>query len=347
MNQNNIPSGNLAPWTISSSWMRSVKELFLVEGLEAQELFAKACLDIREIEKQDARFDVCKIDLLWHLASDASNNPFIALRRMPVDTPTSFDVLAYAMMSCENLAKSIERMIEYLAVVSDAVSIVKTQLELGMRIAVYPLEAEQPGRSLRLDYTLTTFLAFCRWVTGRKIIPLGVELSYEQPAELSQHQQAFDCIPVFNAPNHALLLTEDDLQRPLPTFNPTVSRMHEQIVLERLETLKPERIESRLTQILLPRLPTGNFSRKQVASDLCMSERTLQRRLEEAGTTFQNELDVVRKKLAEIYLADQKIPLPGIGYLLGYADESTFYRACTRWFDKSPGQVRSTKKLFR
>jgi AraC-like DNA-binding protein len=329
------------PWTISSPWMRSVKQLFLGENLNAAELFEQAGLDIGLLEQADARFDVCKVDQLWHLASDASKNPFIALRRMPVDTPSSFDVLAYAMMSCENLAQSIKRMIEYLGVVSDAVSIITTQLERGTHIAVRPLEPAQPGRSLRLDYTITTFLAFCRWVTGRKIVPLGVELSYRQPSTLLQHQEAFDCIPIFDVPYHALLLGNDDLLRPLPTFNPILSGVHDKVVLERLKTLKPDRIESRLALSLWRRLPAGNVSRKLVASDLFMSERTLQRRLDEAGTSFQKELDLVRRKLASDHLADQNIPLQGLAYLLGYADESTFYRACKRWFGKSPAQVRA------
>jgi AraC-like DNA-binding protein len=320
--------------------MRSVKDLLLAEKLDAAALFARAGLDIQALDKADARFDVCNIDQLWHLASEASNNPFIALHRMPIDTPTSFDVLAYAMMSCENLAQSVDRMIAYLGVISYAVSIVTTQVEGGVRIDIFPSEAAQPGRSLRLDYTITTFLAFCRWVTGRKIIPMGVVLSYPQPSQLAQHQQAFDCLPVFDAPNHALLLSEDDLHRPLPTFNPILSRMHDKLVVERLKELKPDRIESRLALSLLRRLPAGNPSRKLIASDLLMSERTLQRRLEEAGTSFQKELDLVRKKLAEDHLADQKISLQGIAYLLGFADESTFYRACQRWFEKSPGQVR-------
>jgi AraC-like DNA-binding protein len=333
--------GDVGPWTVSSSWMCSVRDLLLAEKLDAADLFARAGLDIQALADADARFDVCNIDQLWQLASEASNDPFIALRRMPVDTPTSFDVLAYAMMSCENLAQSVERMIAYLGVVSDAVSIVTTHVERGMRIEVFPSEPAQPGRSLRLDYTITTFLAFCRWVTGRRIIPMGVELSYPQPTWLMRHQQAFDCTPVFDAPNHALLLREDDLHRPLPTCSPRLSRVHDAVVVERLKDLTPDRIESRLALSFLRRLPDGDLRRKVVAADLLMSERTLQRRLEEAGTSFQKELDVVRRHLAEGHLADQKIPLQGVAYLSGFADESTFYRACKRWFEKSPGQVRA------
>jgi AraC-like DNA-binding protein len=40
-------------------------------------------------------------------------------------------------------------------------------------------------------------------------------------------------------------------------------------------------------------------------------------------------------------LADQRVTLAEIAYLLGYADQSTFFRASHRWFDEAPGEYRA------
>jgi AraC-like DNA-binding protein len=93
--------------------------------------------------------------------------------------------------------------------------------------------------------------------------------------------------------------------------------------------------------VIVRRLPDGEPRRDEVAGELRMSERTLQRRLEEEKTSFVELLDLTRRELAEQYLGRLQLSLAQAAYLLGFADQSSFFRACKRWFDLSPGQYRS------
>lgn len=329
-----------ARWTIAAAWMRGVHDLLQEAGLDAQALMRQAQLPCDVLAQADGRFDVERVDALWALAAQHSGQPHIALRRSSVDNPTSFDVLAYAMMSCRDLGEAIVRLVRYRGVVSDAVELRLTDLPYGQRIEVVPMEPAQPGRSQRLDYTIVTFLAFCRWVSCRRLVPLGVELSYPEPDDAALHLAAFGCMPRFDQPQHALLLRWEDLRMTLPTSNEVLSRLHDQVVQTHVKNLYPQRIEGRVATSLLQRIGQGRVSRRDVAADLCMSERTLQRRLLEAGTSFQQEVDTLRCQLAERYLAERQLPISGIPHLLGFAEESTFYRACQRWCGMSPGQWR-------
>ena len=333
-------SSNRMQWTIASAWMRGVGDLLHTQGLDVPALFLEAGLDIRELEHARSRMPVEQVDRLWILAEQRSAQPFVALSRATADKPTSFDMLAYSMMSCQNLAEAIERLVQYCAVVSDAVDLRMVVASDGCRIEVTPMEPPQPGRSSRLDYTIVTFLAFCRWVTGRDIVPLGVELAYPAPVDLRRHQLAFSCTPRFNALGHALLLRNADLQLPLPTANAALSQLHDRVVQDYVRELHPTGIERQLATSLVRGMASGRVMRRDVASDLCMSDRTLQRRLTEAGTSFQKELDALRRQLTKNYLCDPQVPLAGIASLLGFAEESTFYRACQRWFQLSPKQAR-------
>ncbi len=320
--------------------MRGVADQLRAQGLEVPALFRDAGLDIRTLERAEGRLPVELVDRLWVLAAQRSGQAFVALNRAAVDNATSFDMLAYAMMSCQNLAEAIVRLVQYCVVVSDAVELRVIDIAEGCRIEVTPMEPPIPGRSMRLDYTIVTFLAFCRWVTGRNIVPLGVELSYPAPTELVHHQRAFACTPRFDAPSHALILRKSDLQLPLPTANAVLSRLHDRVVQEHVRSLQSTGIAGRMAAILVRRIGSGQVMRGDVARDLCMSDRTLQRRLIEAGTSFQKELDGLRRQLTENYLGDPTLPLAGIAPLLGFAEESTFYRACQRWFQRSPKQAR-------
>ena len=329
-----------AQWTIASAWMRGVADLLRTQSLDVPDLFRQAGLDIRELEHARSRMPVEKIDRLWMLAEQQSKQPFVALSRATADKPTSFDMLAYSMMSCQNLSQAIERLVQYCAVVSDAVDLRVVVISEGCRIEVTPMVPPQPGRFSRLDYTIVTFLAFCRWVTGCDIVPLAVELAYPAPVDLKRHQLAFSCTPRFNALGHALLLRNSDLQLPLPTANAALSQLHDRVVQDYVRELHPTGIERQLATSLVHGMASGRVLRRDVASDLCMSDRTLQRRLAEAGTSFQAELDSLRRQLTENYLCDPQVPLAEIASLLGFAEESTFYRACQRWFQLSPKQAR-------
>ena len=78
-----------------------------------------------------------------------------------------------------------------------------------------------------------------------------------------------------------------------------------------------------------------------IAAELNMSDHTFQRRLAAEGTSFTELVDDTRRELAQHHLADRRVTLAEIAYLLGYADQSTFFRASHRWFDEAPGEYRT------
>jgi AraC-like DNA-binding protein len=71
------------------------------------------------------------------------------------------------------------------------------------------------------------------------------------------------------------------------------------------------------------------------------SPRTLQRRLGEEGTSFQEVLDQVRSEAAERYLADSSLSCAEVGYLLGFSEPAAFHRAFKRWRGVTPKEYRS------
>jgi AraC-like DNA-binding protein len=92
--------------------------------------------------------------------------------------------------------------------------------------------------------------------------------------------------------------------------------------------------------VIIRHLQDGEPQRPKTATILGMSERTLQRRLAEEGTSFQRLLDDTRRELAQHYLGQSNISLTDITYLLGFSDQSSFFRAARRWFGNSPRDYR-------
>ncbi|MBL8419477.1 MAG: helix-turn-helix domain-containing protein [Dechloromonas sp.] len=71
-----------------------------------------------------------------------------------------------------------------------------------------------------------------------------------------------------------------------------------------------------------------------------MNERTLQRRLEAQQIRFSDILDRVRRSRAREFLTQPALPLSEIAILLGYSEQRSLSRACLRWFDRTPGELR-------
>jgi len=93
-------------------------------------------------------------------------------------------------------------------------------------------------------------------------------------------------------------------------------------------------------QLIGKMLGTGRCSRELVADCLHLHPRTYQRRLQDAGVTFNQLLDDYRKSLATELLSREGMPLVQIADVLGYADQSSFHQAFRRWSGTTPLKFR-------
>jgi AraC-like DNA-binding protein len=101
-----------------------------------------------------------------------------------------------------------------------------------------------------------------------------------------------------------------------------------------------ERTTSSLVRGALREALGRDTSLQTVARALGMSDRTLQRRLLDEGTTFLDVLDAERESRARERLRDPTLPLAVVADGLGFADLASFSRAFKRWTGEPPGLFR-------
>jgi AraC-like DNA-binding protein len=331
----------LSERTTSAAWFRGVAEALSAAGLDARALCAEAGIELEALASASAGCPTEKLSLLWQLAAMRSGNPAIALVTPHIARPANFEVVGYAMMSSPNLYAALERLVRYLRIVSDAATVILSKRGEECRLELNIFGGKQPVPRQRFEFDLLTLLTFCRWIVGRELRPLAVELAHPAPANLQPYSHAFQCALRFNAPSNSLLFACVDLNLPLPTSNPQLAELHDRFAGERIERLDNARTSYRARELIIRRLPDGEPKREQIAKALCMTERTLQRRLQEEGTSFHQVMDDTRRELAERYLGQHHLSLAETAYLLGFADQGSFTRACKRWFELTPGQYRT------
>ncbi len=327
--------------TISSSWVQGVAEAMAAQGLDVPLLFGAAGLDMGALDQPDARFSSEKINRLWELAALRSGNPAIALGLTQVPRRAASLALGYAMMSSASLHDALERLARYARIFCDSVRVVVVRQGDGCLLT---LDVFTEGRAVpqpRIDYFFLTLLTFCRWMTGQPLCPVGVAWAYPAPSDPQPYRDAFGCPPTFHAAANTMRFAARDAAMALPTANRLLSEMHERLLGEHLLRMDANKTSDRVRDAVVRHVPGGEPTLGDIASALGMGERSLQRHLLNEGTSFRLVLDDTRRQLASQYLGRRDYSLGQIAYLLGFADQSNFFRASKRWFQASPGQYRA------
>jgi len=137
-----------------------------------------------------------------------------------------------------------------------------------------------------------------------------------------------------------MIFSPDGLRRPLPAVNRELARANDRILADFSRSLSESSFASRVRKAIMEGLSSGKPSAAEVARNLAIAQRTLQRKLQEEGTTFQDVADEVRKELALQYVQSGEYDLSEVTYLTGFSSTSSFTRAYKAWTGRTPSEDR-------
>lgn len=195
--------------------------------------------------------------------------------------------------------------------------------------------------ALLVDAAFATFVELGRRGARTQITPLQVELV--RPDDGSRAlAEFFGCSVRFGAGRNALILDAADLDRPFPGYNPQMLEMlNPGLVAALAEASTPASISHQVKITLKRFLASGRPEMVEVARELGMSERTLQRRITEAGTSFRQLMLETRQEVVRHLLTEPSIEIDEIACLVGYEDTNSFYRAFRSWEGTTPARWRA------
>jgi AraC-like DNA-binding protein len=176
-------------------------------------------------------------------------------------------------------------------------------------------------------------------LTGGAVRPVEVLLSRPVPRAPEAYRRHFQCPVRFNEHQTCLILPGRAMAQRLATADAAL-RERLLLALQQHVLNLPQGFAGRVKHVLRPMLLAGTASHRDVAAHLNMHPRTMGRRLEEEGVTFEQLKDEVRHSVARELLARTEIAVVDIAATLGYASPSAFVRAFRRWTDSSPSAWR-------
>ena len=309
-------------------------------GKDPDPIFRKLYLDPKLIENPNARIPYAKFEALWKEINESIDDPYIGLKAAELWHPSNLGSLGYAWLASSSLRTAFERVVRYLRVVTEGMhcwieekngefSFIHSFLEGSLNISV------------QADAILAMLITLCRINYGQSLNPISVSFTHPVPEDTGEYFAFFRCPVNFDASDNRIIFSQEVVDKRLPSYNPLLAQLNDQIMIEYLAKLNGDNIIERVKAAILDQLPSGQVTDSSVADALYMSRRTFYRRLKQENITFRSVLNEVRQELSTQYLQNSRLSLNEISYLLGFAEISSFSRAFKRWTGSSPSAFRA------
>ena len=308
-------------------------------GKDPDPLFRELSIDPRLMRDPNARYQYKKIVNLWAKTAELIDDPCLGLKAAQFWHPSYLHALGYAWLASSTLRTALERFIRYKRIVTQVLEI---QLEEDSDSLSLVFEYEQDAQILpvQVDFAMAMFTSMCRANYGEELNPASVSFIHRASPNSGDYFALFRCPVYFDAPSDRLTLPLDAVDKRLPSSNPQLAQLHDQIIIQYLAQLDKDDILNRTKVAIIDQLPSGKVSDASVANALYTNVRTFQRQLQKEGTTFKSLMNDIRKELANQYIRDSKLNLNEISFLLGFAEISSFSRAFKRWTGEPPSAYR-------
>ncbi|MES1156294.1 MAG: AraC family transcriptional regulator ligand-binding domain-containing protein [Alphaproteobacteria bacterium] len=329
---------------VRADTLRGFRELVSELGGDPDALLRAAHLDVASRGSPDAYISFRAVATLLERTASELKCPDFGMRLAERRSEDSLGPLAIVMQNAETARESIGYAERYMHFHNLALT---AQLE--------PAEDAQDCEFLRLEHRLSRPLKmlqsaermvcfsarFIGMISGAP--PREIWFPHARFAPLTAYRAHFGASSVrFSMPRQGLVITREALEAPR-VADAQLKRIAEHF-LQNTAPPRAETVSSRARVVIDRMMRTGDCTQADLARALGLHERTLQRRLQTEGTTFETIKDEVRREMAREFLAQPNVSFSRVAELLGYAETSALTRSSRRWFNATPSAMR---KLLR
>ena len=320
---------------VSSTLPRKLEEL----GVSQEAVLRQAGLPTGLFKLERILVSTEEFFALYRGIAEASDDPGIGLRLGTEERVERYDPIKLAALSARSFRDAIERSARYKQLTCpEKIRLLERGDECAIKFVWVLAHEQEPA--LLVDVCFAWILTLGQRGTGLPLRPKRVEF-HRALANREMYEAHFRCSVKFKAPQNALIFSKSDMDLPFVTYNADLlATVAPQLEVELSEQLAQKTFSEQAKGILKQLLAGQRPGIQDLARELHLSTRTLQRRLTDQGITLKRLLEVARRELARHYLLHSSRELNETAYLLGYEDANSFFRAFHQWEGTSPGQWR-------
>ena len=323
-------------FTVQPAWKVLLRDL----GVDPATALRLAGLPGDLFARKEASLSPAEYFRLWHgleRAAGADDLPLRIGRQIAVE---AFDPPIFASLCSANLCMALQRLAQFKRLIGPLTLAVEiTAHQIRATLDCYGNEGPLPRGLAASELVFLAQLA--RFGTRQRIVPLRVEV-VEAPPQREAYREYFG-VPLAVGSADCITFAAADAGQPFLTENAGMWAFFEAGLAEKLSDLDVGAgMQERVRGALREMLPAGESAIEMAAQRLALTKRTLQRKLAEESSSYQEVLTATRRELAQHYLARSSVSLAEVAYLLGFQDGNSFIRAFRGWTGQTPGEYRAS-----
>lgn len=258
---------------------------------------------------------------------------------------TTLGPLGFAMASGSSLADATRLAQNYSDLFDPFVAIERHSEADRFSVTIQPRMVSSELHRFFTERAVAALLTTWRDIARRNLVPRGASFAFARPAVDEPYTRLTGLQVGFAATHTRLSMDVSDMTAPLAHADAYAVGVAEAQCRHWRETMRSRIGVAGRVKTLLRARSEGMPGMGEVAAVLCMTERTLRRRLQKEGTTFAALCDEIRRSTAELLLSCNHLPIEFIAGRLGYAEPASFIHAFKRWKGCTPGAFRSALPL--
>ncbi|SAK82341.1 AraC family transcriptional regulator [Caballeronia hypogeia] len=187
-------------------------------------------------------------------------------------------------------------------------------------------------RAQDTEFSLSAMCNMIRLVRGPNWNPVEVQFEHAPPSDLKPYSRMFRCPVRFSQQTNAVLLSSKDLDAQIKSADIHMAAMMERHAADLIaREAIPHSLVEQVRDLVARRLSREKLIVGDIAKDLGLSQRSLQRHLADAGTSVRDIVREVRKESVETLSAKDGMSRAALARAVGYADSSVLWRATQNW----------------
>lgn len=327
---------------VIGGWLVALYKALLWKGVEPFELLSKADVSIDEIANVGSRVPVSLCNQLFEQSVILTDDPLLPIKVSQCIVSTTFHALGYALQASSSLQDAFTRLVHYDRVLSSSCRINlaedDTYCYLELNLNETECIANRIGAQLELTMLLS-IIKICRDLSNPGFSPVKIYTTVD--SRCSEQFEAHTGCPIeFNSDKSMLVMDRTLLTQRLPNFAPDLIVLSDKAADDYLAGLSANNVVYQVRSEVVSLMATGVPNIDLVAEKLNFSQRSLQRKLNDSGTSYKDLVENIRRSMAEKYLNQNLLSLGEISYLLGFSNVANFSRAFKRWKGVTPGVYR-------